>query len=1297
MTCPRTATIGRAFLNGVDDAELTAHAADCAACRSELIELQALGRSLGAVRAPAGLADAVMSRVGASPAPATVVARPARRRRTSRERRAAAVGAIVRPTVASAARLVMAGALVWATTTLLTPKVSDDPGSAGRPAGPGAAELLIATAQPHLELALPASLAPGDLIELPLQIAWAGGAAASIALEVDRSGGVTFEMPPPPRIEIGAGAVRSVPVRLRATEAGGASVAVRARVIRPPAPSEGESDDAASDEDEADADTVVTLSRDLTITPVAREVALATNVDLSGPLTRATVKLDPRVERLAPPRELRVRVLPGLVAEAELGLDGILRRPHGCFEQTTAGTFPALLVLELAASGASIPPRVLERATRNAIAGAARLARFQHDDGGFSLHPHLPTDPWLTARGLRQLAAIERLTVRTDGQPATSLGEAAGWRSQPPGAIEGADPIVTDSPIGDRIAAATDALLRWRTNDGDWSGSRFVRRPAPELALTAAALEALLGAGVAADEPRVAASLDRIESRAAAESVATYDLVLAARATALVPERAEATAAFAARLLARGRRDEHGLSWSLGGREKALNGSGGLTAGIELGGHAAVVLAATGNLDDAAAAVRWIAAHRDGRGFRGTQSTVAALEGFRVVHRSGSSEADGRLRIQLGRDEPPTSFPIVRGDAGLLDLPIGTIDGDDPVATALAGGVTLTFEGEGRLRAQVVVTGYADADDRELLAAAAGARLAAPQLRVQTSTPETLRVGEVARFAVIVSNESQDRVDFPMVELDLPPGAEPATVDGVADGGLGALVRGDRLRFAETNATGVVLYLHDLAPGATERFEVAIVATAAGEMVPRMARAYPYYAPEGEVATVAARPLLVTTAPAPSGAGRSEPEPARGPADRLPPRRGSTGSGTGTGTGTGTGDDSGAARERERRGDLVIAWDAALSPTVPGPLTGDQPPPAAMHGARLLGRALLLGIPDVSDHRDTGQGVEFTLRADAFCSDGSLVALDDFLQAWRVPTEASWSTSDPWTDPTQMGLFRIRNPRTTGLSQVVIQSLPDDDDIVARLRAHPYLPIPMREVSGEGPTMVTNGLYQVAQQTPDTLVLHRTNARPELGGPTRVLIHAQPILPTTRDEVDLIFTIPAPDSAEATPLRYVVLGTPDRGQGDASRSLVKAAISTTFAHQEELARELGWILPREVREHGTAKRRGGALVVGYEHRGMRDTATAIVTRLIGSRIDARLHPEPTPFTSADESPADIIVGVAEIENGRMVRTKGLKTVPIGVIPVTVLPGRRALSPRSVDRNGWLVHPIETIDLRKRRR
>jgi uncharacterized protein YfaS (alpha-2-macroglobulin family) len=106
-----------------------------------------------------------------------------------------------------------------------------------------------------------------------------------------------------------------------------------------------------------------------------------------------------------------LKIYPNLMAHALEGIEGILRRPYGCAEQTISSTYPNVMILRYLESQSeklSAPMRKLgEKARRYTQAGYERLLGYRGENGGFGYWGRGEADLALTAYALRFLNDAE--------------------------------------------------------------------------------------------------------------------------------------------------------------------------------------------------------------------------------------------------------------------------------------------------------------------------------------------------------------------------------------------------------------------------------------------------------------------------------------------------------------------------------------------------------------------------------------------------------------------------------------------------------------------------------------------------------------------------------------------------------------------------------------------------------------------------------------------------------------------------------------------------------------------------
>ncbi|HZT58516.1 MAG TPA: alpha-2-macroglobulin family protein, partial [Pyrinomonadaceae bacterium] len=79
-----------------------------------------------------------------------------------------------------------------------------------------------------------------------------------------------------------------------------------------------------------------------------------------------------------------LRIYPNLLSHVVEGVEGIMRRPYGCAEQTISSTYPSLLVLRRDKQTGGTPPPVARKAETFLRAGYERLLGMRDSDGGIT-------------------------------------------------------------------------------------------------------------------------------------------------------------------------------------------------------------------------------------------------------------------------------------------------------------------------------------------------------------------------------------------------------------------------------------------------------------------------------------------------------------------------------------------------------------------------------------------------------------------------------------------------------------------------------------------------------------------------------------------------------------------------------------------------------------------------------------------------------------------------------------------------------------------------------------------------
>ncbi len=487
---------------------------------------------------------------------------------------------------------------------------------------------------------------------------------------------------------------------------------------------------------------------------------------------------------------LLLKLYPSRFSEVLDGMDGLLRVPFGCFEQTSSVNYPNVLVLAYLEETETLTPEVEVRARKLINTGYQRLLTFQTPEGGFDWFGRSPANVWLTAYGVRQFTDMAR--------------------------IHSVDPSVT--------ASAMDWLYGEQAQDGSWNSRGFGSRQLT----TAYTVWSLASANQRGQRVQAGAAWLR---RNAGEFETPYETALAANAL-LALDRSDATGrAFARRLVQTVQSVEGGAAyWTAGSRSIAR--SSGSAADVEATALAALVL-----LNDPATvplgleAVSWISRQRTSWGhFGSTQATILSIQALlKATSTVAASEETIRLAVSLNEDPvesleiTPEEYEVMR----LISLTSKVVTGENAVRLQTGNPSDLGVQ---------LAASYWVRDDAEEIKPDP---LNAEALSIEVSYDRgTLSVNDLLTAHVTVVNETAGPVFMPLIDLGVPPGFEL-----LADS-LDILVARERIARYEITGNQLILYLHELPVRQPFQFSYQLRAKHPLRVTAPTAAIYDYYNPE---------------------------------------------------------------------------------------------------------------------------------------------------------------------------------------------------------------------------------------------------------------------------------------------------------------------------------------------------------------------------------------------------------------------------------------------------------------------
>ena len=611
----------------------------------------------------------------------------------------------------------------------------------------------------HAELAAPERLTVGDWHEVAAIVANHEAAPGRFAVHLDTTAELEVTAPAEQALEVPAGEVRAARFRVRAQRPGAARLTASLR-------------DANGRERDA-------LVRPLEVSAPGLEQQRVQPGQLRG--GREEIELvvpddaDPATVRG------RVRLFRGAADQARDGLEGLLREPHGCFEQTTSATYPNLLVLTLLERSGGRHAEAAARARAFVGTGYQRLLRYEVRGGGFSWFGDAPASLVLTALGLVEFSDMAK--------------------------VYPVDPDV--------IARTRHWLVRQQRSDGSFTSVGHWGADPGELATTAWLAWALAEAG-------------------GADGAVTRALAWLGRSQRALAERPYLTALWAA-AEARVRPGGGPAMAQLEAlREPAASGAtytpeaeitlffeGGHEARVETTAVAASARAVALGGPAADDELTWLWGARGGRyGWGTTQATIQALRAAALAEASDRTPETGLVRVTLD-GVTVGQLDLAAAEVPTLTLPAGLAPGRH--ALALVGPPTAG------LRTDVRLSWRAGTPPR--------AQTEGLAVHLTASSTEATLGGAPLALTVAVANPGPKAVAMPTLVIPVPPGFAAVRPS------LERLVGRTPVTRFEDLGDRIHLYLGGLEPGAGVVLPYALEAVAPCDVAQAPAQAYAYYQP----------------------------------------------------------------------------------------------------------------------------------------------------------------------------------------------------------------------------------------------------------------------------------------------------------------------------------------------------------------------------------------------------------------------------------------------------------------------
>jgi len=494
---------------------------------------------------------------------------------------------------------------------------------------------------------------------------------------------------------------------------------------------------------------------------------------------------------------LFVRLYPGPLSQIAEGMDGILRMPYGCFEQTSSSTYPNVLALDYMKRNRKITPEIRAKAEGFIATGYQRLLSFEVPGGGFSWFGQAPANKILTAYGLMEFYDMS--------------------------AVHDVDPRV--------IERTRNWLTAQQQPDGSWKpDSTFINEGATNrfnsdlVRITAYIAWALETAGY--DGPAIDKARSFLHAQLADSSTRLDAYTLAVLANFAVDGKSDPgwTHQILERLLDAAHSEGDQLWWT---SEETNVYSTGSSAAVETTGLAVqALLRSNQHNGDARKALTWLLSKKSGDGNWGsTQATIMALRALVMASEKSGGDALGSVEVLLNGHTFKT-ISLTKENNDLLQqfaLPANSSDH-----------LELRFHGTGGLAYQIDGRYFIPWGNRENKEA----------LSIDVAYDRT-RLAEsdmVSATATIHSNLDK-QANMVMVDLGIPPGFELQTEDLQTMVENTAHARAGRLEKFNLTATQAILYFNGIGAGQTIRVHFRLRAKYPIRVKAFASRVYEYYDP----------------------------------------------------------------------------------------------------------------------------------------------------------------------------------------------------------------------------------------------------------------------------------------------------------------------------------------------------------------------------------------------------------------------------------------------------------------------
>ncbi|MCX6380157.1 MAG: type II secretion system protein GspG [Armatimonadetes bacterium] len=634
-----------------------------------------------------------------------------------------------------------------------------------------------------VDIDLPVALTQNDRLEIPVAIYNYMPVAQEVKLTLKQEPWFTLDGSPVQSTKVDAGQVKVVYYKMMAKEIGKHALLVTAKGTK------------LSD----------AIRRIIDVQPDGKESRPTINDRLDGQVDKHISIPANAIEGAS---TIFVKLYPGAFSQVVEGLDGILRMPNGCFEQTSSTTYPNILVLDYLKQSKKLNPELQMKAEQYINVGYQRLVTFEvKDGGGFSWFGDNPAHQILTAYGLLEFSDMSKvhevdpaLIARTQNWLASKQHPDGSWEEKGSGIAEG----IINRQTG---ALRSTAYITWALAESGYKGAQVAK-------------------GVTYVKEKLSEAKD------------PYTLAVILNMMVRVEKESNLTERVANELIALAKTTDKVAYWD--SNTQTFTGANQRGADLETTGMAAYSLAQWGrNTGFLNKVLTYLIQSKDSFGtWESTQGTVWSMKALLTASKGGAGDKATVSVIANGKKA--TTFNITPEDSDVMrqiDLKEFVKAGDN--------NIRLEYKGEGSLLYQVTGRYYTPWNQVEL------PRPEFQPLELKVNYDKTtLAQDETVTVNVTIKNRTDKIAEMPLVDVGVPPGF---TV--IPDKLQGAVENKVISKFTVA-ARQVILYLMELQPGQEVQVSYQVKAKYPLRAQTPLSKAYPYYNPE-KVATVAPTGIIV--------------------------------------------------------------------------------------------------------------------------------------------------------------------------------------------------------------------------------------------------------------------------------------------------------------------------------------------------------------------------------------------------------------------------------------------------------